>query len=238
MASTPPPTELGAFFDWVRATTEAAWRLATDHTLADYEERGTGGAHWRRGTKWIGGYSDAEITSFERRDGVTFPLDFRLFLKRLGCTEPLRGGAYFLDSTNMAEREGPGFYDWRDESQIAGAREDVIGGLAFDVEHNRLWPADWGARPDAPAERERVLRAQVAAAPKLAPLFGHRFLLLEPATAGNPVISVHQSDLIVYGENLRAYLLNELEELGSDRDFQDPAYESRSSISFWGQFLS
>lgn len=238
MASPPRATFGTEFLDWVRTSTEAVWRLAEEASIADYEAAGVGGAEWARGTRWIGGYSDTEIDAFERRDGVTFPADFRLFLRRLGCTEPKRRNVYFLDQTNMAERAVPGFYDWRDAGEIARAREDALLGLKFDVERNSLWRDEWGPRPGTAEAREQELRRVVAAAPKLAPLFGHRFLLLEPAAIGNPVLSIHQSDMIVYGADLRRYLLNELvDELSGPRDFEDFSYPAHREIPFWGGFL-
>jgi hypothetical protein len=54
-----------------------------------------------------------------------------------------------------------------------------------------------------------VARAAVEAAPRLIPVFAHRYLPAEPEDAGNPVFSVHQTDIIHYGADLRSYLANE-----------------------------
>lgn len=231
-----PPGFGAEFLDWVRAKTEAAWSVADERTLEDFDPHRGWGTGWRRGTRWIGGYADAEIDSFERREGLSFPDDFRLFLGRLGCTDrPRRCIRYAGRQPVVADVRG--FYDWRDESQVAGAREDVVHGLVFDVEQNDLWHAEWGARPATAGDREAVLRRQVAIAPRLAPLFAHRSLVLQPPVAGNPVLSIHQSDVIAYGANLREYLLEELEELGSGHN-QDEACGEHKAIPFWGRFLA
>ncbi|MFZ5439189.1 MAG: hypothetical protein ACOZQL_04230 [Myxococcota bacterium] len=52
-------------------------------------------------------------------------------------------------------------------------------------------------------------RTLLAHAPKLVPVFGHRFLVTEPLRAGNPVLSVYQSDIIVYGNSLADDLAHE-----------------------------
>jgi hypothetical protein len=49
----------------------------------------------------------------------------------------------------------------------------------------------------------------VADAPVLIPVCSHRYLPASPPQAGNPVFSVHQSDIIYYGANLLDYLQNE-----------------------------
>jgi hypothetical protein len=64
----------------------------------------------------------------------------------------------------------------------------------------------------------------VDAAPQLIPVIGHRYLLAEPCAAGNPVLSVYQSDLVVYGEDLRDFLLHDLaDNLGLTSSFATPS---------------
>jgi hypothetical protein len=217
-----------AFLEWFRDATERAWAV---HEPRTFEE--VGGVDWQRGTRWLEGLSEPEIDEIERSWDLRFPPDYRLFLRRLHATDrPMRGALY--SGTTLVPAERPGFYNWHTDARaIRGALEDVIGGLVFDVEHNSLWRDGWGPRPASAAERETVVRERVAAAPKLAPLFQHRALVLEPCRAGNPVLSIHQSDIIVYGDDLRAYLLAEFSGLlGSPA----PA-TSRTELPFWGDFL-
>jgi hypothetical protein len=85
----------------------------------------------------------------------------------------------------------------------------------------------------------------VAAAPGLIPVFGHRYLLARPCVVGNPVLSVYQSDIIVYGEDLRGYLLIEFGDLlGLDRErlAQERTaierMEGCEAIPFWGELIA
>src|SRR5262245_44759488 len=101
-----------------------------------------------------------------------------------------------------------GFPDWR-----SGSNEDLrwlidgpADGIAFDVEVNAYWRDDWGARPADPEQAVAYARAQIAKAPALLPIFGHRFIPVEPGEAGNPVFSVAQTDVIVYGNDLADFL--------------------------------
>jgi len=49
----------------------------------------------------------------------------------------------------------------------------------------------------------------VAAAPRLIPIYMHRMMPDEPHLPGNPVFSVHQTDIIHYGFDLADYLRND-----------------------------
>jgi hypothetical protein len=230
------------FLAWLRDRTEAAWSRATTPTLAAFERARVGGAGWQRGTRWTGGFTDAEIELAEQKHRVVFPPDLRLFLGTLGATDrPLVGAGFSGDA--LVGRKSPGFYDWRrDEDAIRAARDGVVDGLLFDVEHNGLWLAAWGNRPGAERDRADVVRAAVAAAPPLLPLTGHRFLVGAPAVAGNPVLSVVQSDIIVYGGDLREFLVAELAELlaGEDADvgLKSGAFQRVAALPLWGELTS
>ncbi|MFN0253873.1 MAG: hypothetical protein ACKV2T_43815 [Kofleriaceae bacterium] len=129
----------------------------------------------------------------------------------------------------------PGFYHWeRDIDAIAEARTQVVRGWVFDVENNTLWPASWGRRPDYADARAARVAELVAGAPTLFPIFGHRFVV--GGTAGL-VLSIHQSDIIVYGANLREYLTDELATvLDGDHRFHQSDVD-RTKIPFWGELI-
>ena len=50
----------------------------------------------------------------------------------------------------------------------------------------------------------------------------------EPATSGNPVFSVHQTDIIVYGVDLEDYLRKEF-----DLPRREPPSNPPAAIPFW-----
>lgn len=230
MSRVPPFSE--EFLHWVREHTERAWARAEPRTLEDFEAAGVGGVDWQQGTRWQP-LREEEIAQIEAREGHEFPPDHRMFLRVLHATAPPMAGALFQGQT-LRPAVRAGFYDWRVPSDVQGAREDVVRGIAFDVEQNAVWRDEWGARPASEEARIEVVRAQVAAAPRLLPLFGHRYLVGDPCRVGNPVLSIHQTDIIVYGRDLRSYLLNELHrKLGVEPDFATPPPD----IPFWGNFL-
>ncbi|MCP4084980.1 MAG: hypothetical protein GY745_08005 [Actinomycetia bacterium] len=49
----------------------------------------------------------------------------------------------------------------------------------------------------------------MATAPMLIPVYAHRYLPSEPCRSGNPVLSVMQTDVIYYGQNLVEYVEND-----------------------------
>jgi len=53
------------------------------------------------------------------------------------------------------------------------------------------------------------LREVFNRAPKLIPLFGHRYIPEEPFESGNPVFSVYQTDVVHYGADLHDWLYRE-----------------------------
>lgn len=187
--SPPPPEEFGVeFLEWLRHTTEAAWAgLVHEPTVADW------GARWRPGTLWTGGLDDSAILAVERRYEVRFPPDHRLFLQTLHSTTPWRRGGRYADGDEEIEYETPGFYDWlRDEPQIRVAMYNVtsaMGQLPFD---GQAWQSTW---------------LEENPKPRLLPIFGHRYVVSDDTQW---VLSIVDHDAIVYGDDLRDYLLTEL----------------------------
>lgn len=82
-------------------------------------------------------------------------------------------------------------------------------GFLFDVRENELWWPEWGPKPKSQVEEAKQLTEVFAKAPKLIPLVGHRYLPETPFERGNPVFSVHQSDVIHYGADLADWLVRE-----------------------------
>lgn len=144
------------------------------------------------GVSFHAGLSDTEVTAAESRFGFRFPPDLRAFLQ-------------------TALPGGRNFPDWRsaDEEALREWFDLPRQGIVFDIEYNGFWLPEWGPRPPSLADAKRVAEQLVAAAPKLIPVFLHRMMPAEPHLPGNPVFSVHQTDIIVYGTDLRDYLTHE-----------------------------
>jgi hypothetical protein len=167
------------------------------------------------------GLTDDELATIESEYGFRFPADLRQFL------------AYVLPVSN-------GWLDWRNSSkeEIMQRMSWPLDGMCFDIENNEFWLESWGEKPaDLPAAFE-IAREQVAKAPTLIPIFSHRYMPDSPSEAGNPVFSVHQTDIIYYGHNLENYLHNEFREAFgiTSRTFVVSSNDLRE-IEFWSGLL-
>lgn len=157
-------------------------------------------AHWakiitalrKKGIPFAPGLSDLEVQTTESRYGFQFPPDLRDFLQA-----GLPTGKGFPNWRTSAEAE---LRDWLDLP-----RE----GILFDIEHNNFWLDEWGPRPTSLTEAKQIASNLITKAPKLIPVYIHRMLPSEPHLPGNPVFSVHQTDIIYYGFDLTDYLRHE-----------------------------
>lgn len=166
------------------------------------------------GMAFEAGLTDAEVRAAETRYGFRFPPDLRAFLQ-----------------TGLPR--GDRFPDWRgcDEARLREWLDLPCQGVLFDIEHNGFWLDEWGPRPPSLAEAKRVASALVADAPTLIPVFAHRMMPAEPYLPGNPVFSVHQTDIIVYGVDLRDYLIHEF--LAREGVGVWPIPEDIRRVPFW-----
>lgn len=164
------------------------------------------------------GLRDVEIAALEQRFAFCFPPDLRAFLQH---AMPVSGH----------------WMNWRaaSEDEIAERLARPIEGMCFDVEENSFWLDCWGERPPAPDIACDVVRTHVAKAPKLIPICANRYVPDAPRAAGNPIFSVYQTDIIVYGADLEDYLANEYSLYFGRTKHQ--VREPAKPIPFWSQLL-
>jgi hypothetical protein len=165
-----------------------------------------------KGIKMAEGLTALEFEQIEADFGFVFPPDLRRFLT---LTLPV----------------SEGWADWRGSSkeQLLEQLNWPLEGILFDVEHGDFWMPSWGEKPADLQKQKELVRKAVASAPTLIPVCFNRYLPAEPNAVYNPVLSVHQTDIIVYGRELGTYLVREFELFN---DFLCPASELRR-IDFW-----
>jgi len=129
-----------------------------------------------------------------------------------------------------------GFYNWRDMSSknislIKNALETPIKGLQLDLENGDFWCESWGLQPDNIEEAQSILLKHYNNAPKLMPIYSHRYIPFIPDSEEVPVFSIMGSDIVYYGENLIAYL---------ETEFKIREYDNNMNcqyINFWSDLL-
>jgi hypothetical protein len=172
----------------------------------------------RAGVLFEHGMTDAELRAIEERYELHFPPDLRQFLQH-------------------ALPVSKGWLNWRaaSERKILASLDWPYEGICFDVEHNAFWLDEWGARPSELEQAFAVVKRAIRQAPKLIPVRGHRFVPDRPFQAGNPVLSVYQTDIIYYGADLQDYLENEFSSY-----FNREGYRIREpvrSIELWSRLV-
>jgi hypothetical protein len=162
------------------------------------------------------GLSTAELDVAQEQAGASFPPDLCELLYE---TLPV----------------GPKFPDWRDaQATMQSWRERLVATVHFDVLHNGFWLPEWESRPEHPEESREAVASHLAAAPAMIPIYAHRAIPNEPLAAGNPVFSIYQTDVVVYGRDLADYLVAEF-----DRNHHEALNERSDvrSIRFWTRML-
>jgi hypothetical protein len=157
------------------------------------------------------GLTDTEVSRVEGQFGFRFPPDLREFVQ-------------------AGLPHGEGFPDWRsgDDLNLRQWLNLPRDGVLFDIEHNGFWLPEWGPRPKTLAEALHSAGEFISGAPKLIPVYSHRMMPAEPQSAGNPVFSVHQTDIIAYGFDLDDYLRHEFKLPG-----RQPWPAQIRAIRFW-----
>ncbi|MDR0840568.1 MAG: hypothetical protein LBN26_04180 [Christensenellaceae bacterium] len=172
-----------------------------------------------RGIEFETGLSNQEISVAEELYDFSFPAEMKaLFSVALPVTE--------------------GFYNWRNFEaanilKIKTAFKMPLRGLLFDLRHNALWCDNWGMRPAENSEVVQIFMRYYKDAPRMIPIYSHRYMPSISNEKKSPVFSIMQSDIICYGTDLIEYL--ELEfGFKEYSDFDDAEIEH---IKFWCDLL-
>ncbi|MDX3109987.1 hypothetical protein [Nonomuraea angiospora] len=173
------------------------------------------------------GLTDREFAWIEAEYGVEFADDHRAFLAAglpINSARPEEGATW--------DRPWP---DWRDgdEEELRHQLKWPVRNVLRDVEYG-VWLRSWGPRPEDKAQALRIAERELAGAPKLIPLYAHRFLPGGRGTHGSQVLSIWGTDIISYGRDLAEYITKDFHP--RDADAQEP-WEQGDAVPVWGEFL-
>lgn len=229
-----------AFLQWFKKKTEDAWRkgIKKDFILNKTVRM----QPWERKLRWVGNISQCRINEIEKKWKLCFPADYRLFLKELFAVNNPAQVITYNKQNKAVIKKIPVFNDWlKDTKTIRYFQNRLFDGLWFDVKNNRLWLKSWGKKPASAKGQKQCLKELLQKAPRLIPIYQHRYLLIEPDKINNPVFSIWQSDIIVYGPTLKTYLLSEFKDIlnvDSSKIWLSEFKKQRKfieSIPFWGE---
>lgn len=168
------------------------------------------------------GLSDDEFNEIEKQFNVIFPPDWKLFLS-VGLPVSL------------------GFPNWRaairgDQEAINFIRDYqnfIKDGFYFDIENNEFYLDASDKDLSIDKRKEKVSNA-IDEAPPMVQVYLHRFIPSRPCENGNPIFSIYQTDIIIYGKNVPSYLRNEFH-----MEIDWPGYsEDLKYIDFYSDFLN
>jgi len=163
-----------------------------------------------KGITFAAGLTDEEIQTAESNCNIHFPPDLKRF---------------YQTGLPVGER----FFDWRGTEPGCDLNADFEDGVLFDVKQNAFWYNKWGEDPGEMDQRLQIARVALQSCPRLIPIYRHRCMASEPCEAGQPVLSIHQTDIIWYGTDLAAYLVEEFHIEPVREALDTPA----ASIPFW-----
>lgn len=209
------PQDKVDFLYWFKDQTESKWQ--------EEELKNNESLNWLYSGKWQG-LDEKYISEIESKFNVEFSEEHKLFLKILHCVDKKRPVEYYNDQNELEIRNEPYFYNWlKDEKEISFRQSWPYNQIFKDIK-NGYWLKEWGTRPSTVTELEIFFSEWYKNAPKLIPIFGHRFVVSNWKDQNNksPVISVWGSDTIIYGWGIKHYLISEL---GHYLDITEQVYD-------------
>ena len=169
------------------------------------------------GVMFEGGLSERDILNIEKEYEISFPKVWKQFYS---IVLPISDG----------------FYNWRDNSaeNIMYIKEIIktpFTELLQDID-DIYWCDEWGKEPIEKEERRRIVTEKMRCAPKLIPIYSHRYLA-SIEVKQNPVFSIAGTDVIYYGENLLSYFQIEF----GLKKYDAMNCDNISYIPFWSDIL-
>ena len=226
-----------------RKSSNSFWARHQERSLAEFQASNVGGSTWRTDTQWKDPLTDGQLDEIEREWGVDFPQDYRCFLRELNAPDRSAKWYLFEGSEIQSKPDRNIFVDWqsgRDDGDRA--YQTLLESILFDVEHG-VWLDGWGTAPKSLIAKQDHVTKLFYNAPRLVPFYGHRFFVSGLELSPAPVLSIYQTDAIVYGWSIESVLQQDFSDLLGGTKIYPPAIEAEQNfkalakVPFWGEFL-
>lgn len=129
-----------------------------------------------------------------------------------------------------------GFYNWRNiqDDNIRYIKKVLNKPLLdiYNMAEEIYWCDNWGEKPEDEKIIVQEIRARLKKAPKLLPIYAHRYMPIV-LDENPPVISIHDIDIIYYGENLEDYFNIEF----GKKEQNTIAFKNITPIPFWSDIM-
>lgn len=176
-----------------------------------------------RGIQFEKGLTNEELITVEANFDITFPPDLQTLL----CLELPVSKEFVNWRKALSSKEY--------EDEVFDKLNRPLEGMLFDIENNAFWDENWGEKPEIFEQQKEIATQNFKKYPKLIPIYSNRYIPSKPHETGNPILSVHQMDIIYYGFDLATYFRNEFH-LRLPDNFEIP--QSPKYIEFWSEHTS
>lgn len=171
----------------------------------------------QKGIEFAKGLCDEELCWIEHEYEIAFPEELKNFYKE-------------------ALPISKGFYNWRDKhseniTNIKRVMNLPVQGIMENFEEIE-WSDAWGEEPSDLTERKKVIVNLAFKAPKLIPIFSHRYMAAVECEKP-PIFSIHGTDVIYYAKNIVDYFLDEF----ITKEHNIFMNHEVSHVSFWSDLL-
>ncbi|MFT3705540.1 MAG: hypothetical protein QM802_24435 [Agriterribacter sp.] len=149
-----------------------------------------------KGVLFEKGLSDLEVTQVQEKFQILFPPDLKLLLQtQLPISDRFVNWRQGLSDNEVAEN-------------IVDRLNWPLDGILWDL-RNDAWLSIWGDKPKKHEDKVAIIKSCYSQVPKMVPIYSHRYIPSDPDNSGNPIFSIHQTDIIYYGFDLATYFSHE-----------------------------
>jgi hypothetical protein len=218
------PASYTDFLHWFKNQTENYWSHSPGTSLNE-----DNCPIWIHDAKWIG-MTDEQIDLTEQRYAITFTPEHREFLRILHTIDRKQKVFEQDGSEEGLYTETSFLRNWLEDDDIGRRLNDVHNEISNDIKTGKMWPNSWGQCPETVEERMKIFSKLYATAPKLIPIAGHKYQVVDVPGEKKPVLSILGTDIVYYGSDFRYYLLNEMRD---HLNVYHREYDEEDKVWYW-----